>query len=84
MRQIEETSEHIIVLSGPISFLLASDNFETTLEEVLTENITKNVANRQRATLNDIRKNHGDTARAQDYLPPEAADNCESDVGYGD
>jgi transcriptional regulator with XRE-family HTH domain len=55
MRQIEETSEHIIVLSGPISFLLASDNFETTLEEVLTENVTKNVANRQRA-LSDIPK----------------------------
>ena len=55
MRQIEETSEHVIVLSGPISFLLASDNFETTLEEVLTENITKNVANRQRA-LSDIPK----------------------------
>ena len=84
MRQIEKTSEHIIVLSGPISFLLASDNFEMTLEEVLTENITKNVANRQRATLNDIRKNHGDTARAQDYLSQEAADNCESDVSYGD
>src|ERR1700734_3687999 len=55
MRQIEETSEHLMVLSGPISFLLASDNFETTLEEVLTENITKNVANRQRA-LSDIPK----------------------------
>src|ERR1700736_3006822 len=37
VRQIEETSEHII--SGPISFLLASDNFDTTLEEVLTENV---------------------------------------------
>jgi transcriptional regulator with XRE-family HTH domain len=55
MRQIEETSEHIMVLSGPISFLLASDNFETTLEEVLTENVTKNVANRARA-LDDIVK----------------------------
>jgi len=55
MRQIEETCEHIIVLSGPISFLLASDNFETALEEVLTENVTKNVANRQRA-LGDIPK----------------------------
>src|SRR5690348_12977146 len=39
MRQIEETSEHLIVLSGPISFLLASDAFETILEEVLTENV---------------------------------------------
>jgi transcriptional regulator with XRE-family HTH domain len=55
MRQIEETAEHIIMLSGPISFLLASESFETTLEEVLTENITKSVANRQRA-LSDIPK----------------------------
>jgi transcriptional regulator with XRE-family HTH domain len=55
MRQIEETSEHLIVLSGPISFLLASDNFEATLEEILTENVTKNVANRERA-LSDIPK----------------------------
>ena len=53
MRQIEETAEHIIMLSGPISFLLVSESFETTLEEVLTENITKSVANRQRA-LSDI------------------------------
>ena len=28
MRQIEETSEHIIVLAGPISYLLASDAFD--------------------------------------------------------
>jgi transcriptional regulator with XRE-family HTH domain len=55
MRQIEETSEHLIVLSGPISFLLASDNFDATLQEVLTENVTKNVANRERA-LADIPK----------------------------
>src|ERR1043165_3859862 len=32
MRQIEETAEHIVVLAGPISFLLASDTFEATLE----------------------------------------------------
>jgi transcriptional regulator with XRE-family HTH domain len=55
MRQIEESSEQIMMLSGPISFLLASDRFETTLEEVLTENVTKNVANRERA-LSDIPK----------------------------
>lgn len=55
MRQIEETAEHLMVLSGPISFLLASDNFEATLEEVLTENVTKNVVNRERA-LSDIPK----------------------------
>src|SRR6266478_7682905 len=46
MRQIEETAEHIEMLSGPISFLLASDHFQETLQEVLTENITKNVVNR--------------------------------------
>src|SRR5205814_1216860 len=28
MRQIEETSEHIIVLAGPISYLLSSDAFD--------------------------------------------------------
>ena len=55
MRQIEETAEHLVVLSGPISFLLASDNFESTLEEVLTENVTKDVVNRERA-LSDIPK----------------------------
>lgn len=55
MRQIEESAEHITLLSGPISFLLASDNFEKTLEEVLTENVTKNVANRTKA-LGDIPK----------------------------
>ncbi len=55
MRQIEETSDRIMVLSGPISLLLASDNFMLTLQEVLTENVTKNVANRERA-LSDIPK----------------------------
>jgi transcriptional regulator with XRE-family HTH domain len=55
MRQIEETSDQLLVLSGPISVLLASDNFMLTLEEVLTENVTKNVANRERA-LSDIPK----------------------------
>ena len=55
MRQIEESSEHIMVLAGPISFLLASDRFEATLQEVLTENVTRNVANRERA-LSDIPK----------------------------
>jgi transcriptional regulator with XRE-family HTH domain len=55
MRQIEETAEHIEMLSGPISFLLASDHFQDTLQEVLTENITKNVVNRERA-LSDVPK----------------------------
>src|SRR6516162_8299341 len=49
MRQIEETSEHIIVLAGPISYLLASDGFDRTLEEVLRENVPERHANRKRA-----------------------------------
>jgi transcriptional regulator with XRE-family HTH domain len=49
MRQIEETSEHIIVLAGPISYLLASDAFDRTLVEVLRENVPDNLDNRERA-----------------------------------
>jgi transcriptional regulator with XRE-family HTH domain len=49
MRQIEETAEHIVALSGPISFLLASDEFQETLRDVLTENVTKSVPNHARA-----------------------------------
>jgi transcriptional regulator with XRE-family HTH domain len=39
LRQIEEASDHIIVMSGPISLLLSSDDFMLTLEEVITENV---------------------------------------------
>jgi transcriptional regulator with XRE-family HTH domain len=49
LRQIEETAQQIVSLSGPISFLLASDDFQATLEEVLTESITSTVANPERA-----------------------------------
>jgi transcriptional regulator with XRE-family HTH domain len=49
MRQIEETSEHIIVLAGPISYLLASDAFDATLEEVLRESVPERVEGRARA-----------------------------------
>ena len=52
-RQIEETAERIAVLAGPISFLLASDSFEQTLEKVLHEGIPEDVKNRRRA-LADI------------------------------
>jgi transcriptional regulator with XRE-family HTH domain len=53
VRQLEESAEHIVVLAGPISFLLASDTFLPTLQDVLTENISKNSLDRTRA-LNDI------------------------------
>jgi transcriptional regulator with XRE-family HTH domain len=49
MRQIEETSEHIIVLAGPISYLLASDGFDRALAEILRENIPDAAEGRKRA-----------------------------------
>jgi transcriptional regulator with XRE-family HTH domain len=49
MRQIEETCEHIIVLAGPISYLLASDSFDEALGDVLRESIPNAVADRKRA-----------------------------------
>ncbi|SRR5579885_2988822 len=49
VRQIEETAEQIVILSGPISFLLASDDFQTTLEEVLTENAARAAVQAERA-----------------------------------
>jgi transcriptional regulator with XRE-family HTH domain len=49
MRQIEETSEHIIVLAGPISYLLASDGFDQALTDILRESIPDIAAHRKRA-----------------------------------
>jgi len=49
MRQIEEASDHIIVLAGPISYLLASDAFDRTLEEVLSESVPERTTDRPRA-----------------------------------
>jgi len=42
LRQIEESAEHIIVLAGPVSFLLSSESFGDMLEEVLAESIAEN------------------------------------------
>jgi len=49
MRQIEEACEHIIVLAGPISYLLASDDFDAALGDVLRESIPDTLPSRQRA-----------------------------------
>ena len=49
MRQIEENAEHIVVLAGPISYLLASDKFVSTLQKVLEESIPENLEDRSRA-----------------------------------
>jgi transcriptional regulator with XRE-family HTH domain len=53
MRQIEETTEHMIVLFGPVSYLLTSDEFDAGLETVLTESVPDGIASRDRA-LADI------------------------------
>ncbi len=39
LRQIEETVQHIVVLAGSISFLLASDDYQNTLQQVLIESV---------------------------------------------
>src|SRR5437899_2831494 len=49
MRQIEESCEHIIVLAGPISYLLASDAFDQALGEILRESIPEKMDGRKRA-----------------------------------
>jgi transcriptional regulator with XRE-family HTH domain len=49
MRQIEETAEHIIVLAGPISYVLASDDFDRTLGDVLRESVPQAAAKNSKA-----------------------------------
>ena len=49
MRQIEETAEHITVIAGPISFLLASSNFAKTLDLTLRESVPEDLPERDRA-----------------------------------
>jgi transcriptional regulator with XRE-family HTH domain len=53
LRQIEETAEHLTVLAGPISFLLASETFERTLESTLRESIPEDLDERPRM-LEDV------------------------------
>jgi len=49
MRQIEETAEHIIVLFGPVSYLLTSDQYDDVLDTVLAEAIPEELEDRERA-----------------------------------
>jgi hypothetical protein len=49
MRQIEETAEHIIVLAGPISYVLASDAFDKVLRDVLRESVPEGLRTKDRA-----------------------------------
>jgi transcriptional regulator with XRE-family HTH domain len=47
-RQIEEQAEHITVLAGPLSYLLASDQFDNVLQETLQESIPDDLPERER------------------------------------
>src|SRR6202050_1857724 len=47
MRQIEESAEHIIVLAGPISYVLASDAFDQALGDVLRESVPGGTGKRE-------------------------------------
>jgi hypothetical protein len=49
VRQIEATSEHIVVLAGPVSYLLASPAFDETLETVLVESVPDEEVEREHA-----------------------------------
>jgi transcriptional regulator with XRE-family HTH domain len=49
LRQIEAESEHITVLAGPVSLLLASDAFDEGLADVLTESIPDEMEDREHA-----------------------------------
>lgn len=51
MRQLEQTAEHVIVLSGPISFILSSPNFLSTLEVVLKESVPPDLPDRDAALV---------------------------------
>lgn len=51
VRQLEETAEHIMVLSGPISFLLASENFLSMLDKVLKESLPPDLPDREETVL---------------------------------
>lgn len=49
IRQFEETAEHIIILAGPISFLLASDTFVELLSTILVESVPPDLPDREAA-----------------------------------
>jgi transcriptional regulator with XRE-family HTH domain len=54
LRQLEEVADRIVVLAGPISFLLASPDFQTSLQELLIESVPDNVSDKK--ILKDIER----------------------------
>lgn len=55
LRQLEETADRIVVLAGPISFLLASPQFLETLNDLLNESISHDRA-KQEKRLQDVER----------------------------
>jgi transcriptional regulator with XRE-family HTH domain len=55
LRQIEETADRIVVLAGPISFLLASDDFQQALGSLLKESVSEASKSRDKL-LSDIER----------------------------
>lgn len=55
LRQLEEDADRIVILAGPISFLLASDDFQNSLEELLKESVSGENG-RQEKMLQDIER----------------------------
>jgi transcriptional regulator with XRE-family HTH domain len=51
-RQIEEQAEHIILLAGPFSYLLASAQFDSILQAILEESVPADLPERERALAN--------------------------------
>lgn len=47
-RQLEETADQIIVLAGPVSFLLASQRFEKALHQLLEESVPDKIPQRNK------------------------------------
>lgn len=52
-RQLEENADQIIVLAGPVSFLLASARFEKALDRTLRESVPEHIPNRTKL-LGDV------------------------------
>lgn len=55
LRQLEETADRIIVLAGPISFILSSDQFQAALPDLLRESVPEDAEDRVRS-LQDIER----------------------------
>jgi transcriptional regulator with XRE-family HTH domain len=48
LRQLEEVADRITILAGPISFLLASEDFAQSLEDLLKESVAGDLADHDR------------------------------------